>query len=70
MSSRRTSSVPLIVVGGQDIHESDCVKDLGVWLDKNMTMKKQVSSICRAASASVYNTGRIREFLDQVSQSV
>ncbi|XP_064629284.1 uncharacterized protein LOC135488573 [Lineus longissimus] len=67
VSSRRTGSISSIVVDGQDIHESDCVKDLGVWLDKNMTMKKQVSSICRAASASLYNIGRVRKYLDQAS---
>ena len=67
VSTRRTGSVSTVVVGGQDIPKSDCVRDLGVWLDTNMTMKKQVSAICRAASASLYNIGRVRKFLDQAS---
>ena len=48
-----------INIGGNEIHALNCVRNLGAFFDKHMTMEQHVKSKCRAAYAQLYNTGNI-----------
>ena len=52
-----------IEVGGNDIFFQDNVKNLGVFLDPQLGMKKHVSNICRSAYLEIRRVGKIRKFL-------
>ena len=43
------------------------VKDLGVMVNKNLTMSSQVNQICKKACLAIRNIGRIRKYLDRKS---
>ncbi|MCG8430354.1 MAG: reverse transcriptase family protein, partial [Candidatus Omnitrophica bacterium] len=67
VSIRRNGSISGLTIDGTWIECADCVRDLGAWLDKNMSMLTHVKRTCKAAYASLYKIGRIRKFLDQTS---
>jgi hypothetical protein len=46
VSVRRSGTAPEITVDGVKITSSDCVRDLGVLFDKNMTMTPHVKRVC------------------------
>ena len=51
-------------VDNAHIKPSQCVRDLGVIFDDQLTMSSQITSVCKASMASVRNIGRIRKYLD------
>ncbi len=65
--ARKLSSIPEITVDGVKVVSSDGVRDLGVLIDKKMTMQQQVKRLCQAANFCLYKIGRIRKYLDQAS---
>ncbi|XP_064645923.1 uncharacterized protein LOC135499188 [Lineus longissimus] len=67
VSARGSGSIPGINIDGVWIQCSKCVKDLGAWLEGDMSMRMQVKMTCKAAVASLYKIGRIRKFLDKRS---
>ena len=56
-----------INIGGNEIQSLNCVRNLGAYFDKHMTMEQHVKSKCRAAYAQLYNIGNVRIFLDHQS---
>ena len=67
VSTRRSGSIAGITIDVVWIPNSDCVKDLGVWLDGGMDLQTQMKKVCSAAYASLHKIGRIRAFLDKSS---
>ena len=41
----------------------DAARNLGVQLDKNLTMKAQVNNVCKTSSFALHKIGKIRQFL-------
>ena len=54
-------------VGNSFVKCRSSVRDLGVYLDNEATMTRQVSEICKSASYSLWKIGRIRQYLDKKS---
>ena len=52
-----------IEVGGNDIAFADNVKNLGVFLDPQLEMKKHIGHICRSSYLEIRRIGKIRKFL-------
>ena len=42
-------------------------RDLGVVLDKNMSLETHVKNICKSVSLSIYKIGRLRRYLDKAT---
>ena len=60
-----TNPIPSIKVGDCSITPSNEVKDLGVTLDHHLTLKTRINNICRSASRSIHQIGKIRNFLSR-----
>ncbi len=56
-------SVNSITVGGDVITAVDSVRDLGAYLDKQMSMEAHIHAKCKAAFKQLYNLRRIRKYL-------
>ena len=65
-------STPSILVGDARVGSSNHVKILGAYLDSELEMDMQVSSVCRAAWFHLYQIGKIRQYLteDQVKSVI
>ena len=57
-----------INIEGNEIHALNCVRNLGTYFDKHVTMEQHVKSKCRAAYAQLYNIGKVRIYLDHQSE--
>ena len=53
--------------GGNEIHALNCVRNVGAYFDKHMTMEQHFKYKCRAAHAQLYNIGKVRKYLDHQS---
>ncbi len=64
-SQRNEKHVETITVdiGEETIKPSKCVRNLGVFLDSNMTMEKHISSVCRSGYGQLRQIGHIRKYL-------
>ena len=51
---RASSQLPVVKIGGSDIHASSSVKDLGVILDDTLQLGEHVRNISRKASFGIY----------------
>lgn len=56
-----------IRIGSEDITPSTTIRNLGVIFDSNMNMSSQVTSLCRSINFTLWNTSRVRRFIDQDS---
>ena len=54
-----------IFIEGQCIRFSDEVKNVGVWLDKNLTMNKHVNNIVSHCYKILRNISRIKKYLQR-----
>ena len=52
-------------IGESIIAQSGTIKNLGIIFDKNLTMKKHVSSLCRSVNFHLRNLNRIRKYIDR-----
>ena len=50
-------------IGNENIQPSNTVRNLGAMLDRNMTMEKHVSSVCRSGYGQLRQIGHIRKYL-------
>ena len=66
-SQRTLSSISekSLRVGGNEIMFSNCVKNLGVYLDSSLTMHQHISYICKSAYFQLRKISSIRPFLTQ-----
>jgi len=65
--SQIPSNLRVLSICGTTIDSADVVRDLGVWLDSELTMKRHVSKI---ASTCFYHLRRLRQLRDKVSQGL
>ena len=49
------------------MHALHCMRNVGAYFDKHMTMEQHVKSTCRAAYAQLYNIGKVSRYLDHQS---
>lgn len=56
-----------ITIGDCTIEASDCVRNLGSYFDKHMTMEQHISVKCRVAYSQLYNISKVRNYLDDQS---
>ena len=52
-------------VNDTPIEASDCVKYLGVYLDKNLNLKQQITAKCKVACLNLFRIKNIRRYLTQ-----
>ena len=52
-----------LTVGESSIAPVTSVRNLGSWLDQNLSMIPHIDNICKAASFHIYNVRRIRKYL-------
>ena len=51
-------------IGGDIIKPSKCVRDLGSYLDSNLSMDSHINMVIRSVYGQLRTTGKIRKFLD------
>ena len=56
-----------ISVDNVEIKATDCVRNLGVMFDKNMSMENHVNKMCRNVYYNIKNISRIRKSLDKAN---
>ena len=56
-----------INIGANEVHELNCVRNLGAYFDKHVTMEQHVKSKCRVTYEQLYNIGKVRKYLDHQS---
>nr|XP_054759338.1 mucin-3A-like [Lytechinus pictus] len=64
---RATEPLPDFNMGEGILKMSDSVKDLGVTLDKHLTLQPHIRNICKSASWGLFRIGKVRRLLDQAS---
>ena len=66
VTSRFARNVPNvdITIGNSTITPSKEVRDLGVILDKGLTMSAHINAVCKNASYAIYRIGKLRRYLD------
>ena len=64
-SSVAQSAEYLVRVGDINISPTNVVRNLGVKFDRFATMSDHISSVCKAASYSLWRIGKIRHLLDR-----
>ena len=60
-SSKVTANI--ITIGNIEIIICQPVRNIGVFLDSNLSLESQVNHICRTACGNLRNIGRIRKYL-------
>ena len=63
-SRKKPADLPL-AIGEASIHPSDSVRNLGVTIDKHLTMQQQIGTTCRNAFYQLRRIVRIRKFLSR-----
>lgn len=54
-----------LTFGGNVVTSSECVKNLGVYFDKTLSMNQQVSSVSKSCFHQIRNIGRIRPYITE-----
>ena len=54
-----------LTFGGNVVTSSECVKNLGVYFDKTLSMNQQVSSVSKSYFYQIRNIGRIRPYITE-----
>jgi hypothetical protein len=52
-----------ITIGDSSIQPQQCVRNLGVYFDKHMTLEQHVNRVCRTAYMHMMNIGKIRNYI-------
>jgi len=60
-----TFSQRSLQIGDCTVTESECIRSLGVLLDKHLTMEKQVNVTVRSCYFNIRNIGKIRRYIDE-----
>ena len=56
-----------MIINGNEIHIVESVRDLGVSLDSNLTLKSQINNVVRLAGYHLRNIAFIKKYLDEDS---
>ena len=68
VSSKTSQSLPSIDhirIGDECVQPVDSARNIGVVIDKHLTMAEQVSSVCKACYVQIRTISRVRRFLSQ-----
>ena len=57
-------------VGESVVNPSDCVKNIGVYMDTSLTMEKHVNYVCRIAYAQLKRLSKIKCFINHESLEI
>ena len=64
---RQQDPIASLTIGQEDVHVAEKARNLGVVMDKHMTLSAHISNVCRSASYAISKIGRIRRFIDQAT---
>ena len=64
-SSFSSSLPPSIILGSSTIEFADSVRDLGIFLDSDLSMKHHVLKVCQSAYIELKRIGSIRPYLTE-----
>ncbi|XP_078000678.1 uncharacterized protein LOC144453296 [Glandiceps talaboti] len=59
------TTIEHIAVGNDQIQVVDHVRNLGGWLDSNLSMDRHVNQICKKVNHNLHNIHQIRKYLNQ-----
>ncbi|XP_077977043.1 uncharacterized protein LOC144432651 [Glandiceps talaboti] len=59
------TTIEHIAVGNDQIQVVDHVRNLGGWLDSNLSMDRHVNQICKKVNHNLHNIRQIRKYLNQ-----
>ena len=63
--SKDISSIPSLTIGQSKVNIVDEARNLGVVMDKHMTLTTHVNNVCRSAYFAIHKIGQIRKFIDR-----
>ncbi len=63
----RRISIPTLCVGGISLETHETVRDLGILLDCNLSMKEQIQRVVRTIRYHLQNIGFVRKYLDEMT---
>ena len=64
---RRLEDIGSLNIDGNDISVTKSVKDLGVMLDKNLSMKEQIDKVVKMAGFHLRNIAFVKKYIDESS---
>ena len=64
---RQQDPIASLTICQEDVHVAEKARNLGVVMDKHMTLSAHISNVCRSASYAISKIGRIRRFIDQAT---
>ena len=64
---RMCPQIDSVFLGSSTIATVETARNLGVTMDRFLTMSKHVSNICKAASFALHKIGTLRQFLSQAA---
>jgi hypothetical protein len=56
-------SPPVLCIEGTNVESSECVRDLGVFIDQTLSLHGHISAVCRLANYEIRKLSAVREFL-------
>lgn len=65
--SKSPQPFPGLEIGNSHIDDSGVVRDLGLILDRHLSMDSNIKHICKASSYAIYKIGKIRQYLNKPS---
>ena len=64
---RRYENIQSLNIDGNDISVMKSVKDLGVMLDKNLSMREQIEKVVKIAGYHLRNLAFVKKYIDESS---
>ena len=64
---RSAEPLPALIIEDDSLQTSEYVRDLGVTLDKHLTLQQHIKNICKSASWGIFRIGKLRKILDNTS---
>ncbi len=65
----RKTNIPTLCIGGISLETCETVRDLGILLDCNLSMKEQIQRVVRIRN-HLRNVGFVRKYLDETTIKV
>ena len=62
---RQLNPIASLTIGLSEVDVADEARNLGIVMDKHMTLSTHINNICRSASYAIHKIGQIRRFIDQ-----
>ena len=65
--SGKKNILPSITFNKEPLDPVQCVRNLGVIFDDQLTMQNHISNMCRSSSYALHMIGKVRKYLDQAT---